>query len=101
MWTSLSSKNFKILTVAREYTYFSWFLFEESRFRRHIVIHRAMEIEMILRYIGQRDDIVFDSEIAEIINPMTRGLENEMCDAHLFCFSDMFPELKWTIHGHL
>lgn len=64
-------------------------------------MHGAMEVEMILRYIGQYDDIVFDSEISEIINPMTRGLEYEMRDAHLFCFSDMLPQLKWTIHGHL
>ena len=75
MWTSLSSKNIEIFTVTREYTYFSVFLFEESCLCRYIVIHRTMEIQMVLGYICECHDIVFDSEIAEIINPMTRSLE--------------------------
>ena len=70
-------------------------ILEESYLGIDIIVHRSMEIEVILSNIGENSNIIVEPKHSMIEECMTRCLYNSMGTASRFCITEKFPENKW------
>lgn len=99
----LGEESLGILTIDIDYSDFPHSLMdavlieilEESYLGINIVIHRSVEIEVILSDIGENSNIIVESQYSMIEECMTRGLDNSMRTASGLGITEKFPENKW------
>lgn len=70
-------------------------ILEEEELGIHIVVHRLMEIEVILTDIGEDCDIIAKSIDTIVVERMARCLHDEIVTPSIASTTDKVPNNKW------